>query len=143
MLKRPTIIVVALLTANGIAGAADLTAGRTLFKVCAPCHEIGVNARNRVGPILNGLDGRPAGTVPGYSYSQATKHSGIVWREAVFKQYLKNPSAMVPGSKMFFTGILDEEGLEDLWNFVRQYGPDGIVRPPTEQKREAPASESK
>ena len=140
MLKRPTIIVIALLAANGIAVAADLTAGQTLFKVCAPCHEIGVNAKNRVGPILNGLDGRPAGSVAGYSYSQALKYSGIVWREAVLKKYLKNPSAMVPRSTMFFSGLLDEAGLDDLWSFVKQYGPDGIVSPSAEQTRDAPAS---
>jgi cytochrome c len=143
MLKRPTIIVVALLAANGSPVAADLTAGKTLFKVCAPCHEIGVNARNRVGPILNGLDGRPAGTVAGYPYSSAIKYSGIVWRERVFKKYLKNPSAMVPGTTMFFTGLLDEAGLDDLWSFVKQYGPDGIVSPSAEQTHDAPASESK
>jgi cytochrome c len=143
MLKRPTIIVVALLAANGSPVAADLTAGKTLFKVCAPCHEIGVNARNRVGPILNGLDGRPAGTVASYSYSQAIKYSGIVWGEAVFKEYLKNPKAKVPGTKMGFTGLLDEAGLDALWSFVKQYGPDGIVSPSAEQTRDAPASESK
>jgi cytochrome c len=143
MLKRPTIIVAALLAANGMAVAADLTAGQTLFKVCATCHEIGVNARNRVGPILNGLDGRPAGSVAAYSYSQATKYSGIVWGEAVFKRYLKNPSAMVPGSKMFFTGLWDEAGLDDLWSFVKQYGPDGILSPSAEQTRNAPACECK
>ena len=143
MLKRPTIIVIALLAANGIAVAADLTAGQTLFKVCAPCHEIGVNAKNRVGPILNGLDGRPAGSVAGYSYSQALKYSGIVWREAVLKKYLKNSSAMVPRSTMFFSGLLDEAGLDDLWSFVKQYGPDGIVSASAEQTRDAPAFESK
>ena len=143
MLKRPTIIVVALLAANGSPVAADLTAGKTLFKVCAPCHEIGVNARNRVGPILNGLDGRPAGSVTGYPYSPPTKHSGIVWGEAVFKEYLKDPKAKVPATNMGFTGLLDEAGLDALWSFVKQYGPDGIVSPSAEQTHDAPASESK
>jgi cytochrome c len=114
-----------------------------LFKVCAPCHEIGVNARNKVGPILNGLDGRPAGSVAGYSYSPATKKSGIVWREAVFRKYLKDPSAMVPGSRMFFTGLSDEKGLDDLWDFVKQYGPDGVARRSPEQTGNAVESESR
>jgi cytochrome c len=121
----------ALVATNNVTLAGDLTAGRTLFKVCAVCHEIGEKAQNRTGPILNGLDGRPAASVRGYPYSPAMKNSEIIWGKAVFKEYLKAPTEMVPGSKMRFTGLRDEEGLDDIWAFVSQFGSDGKIKQST------------
>jgi cytochrome c len=129
----------ALAAMNSVALAGDLTAGQTLFKVCAVCHEIGEKAQNRIGPILNGLDGRPAASGPGYAYSPAMKNSEIIWGKAVFKEYLKAPREMVPGSKMRFTGLRDEQGLDDIWEFVSQFGPDGKIKP--WKARVKPASE--
>ena len=62
------------------------------------CHQIGENAKNAVGPVLNGVIGRKAGSVPGYSYSDANKNSGITWDEATFREYIKDPRAKVPGT---------------------------------------------
>jgi len=61
----------------------------------------------------------------GYNYSDANKNSGIVWNEATFKEYIKDPKAKIPGTKMVFPGIKDEKEAEDLWSFLEQFGPDG------------------
>jgi cytochrome c len=114
-----------LAASSGLALAGDVAAGQTSFKKCAPCHDIGENAKNKVGPPMNGLDGRKSGTIEGYNYSAANKDSGIVWNEATFKEYIKDPKAKIPGTKMVFPGIKTEKEAEDLWSFLQQYGPDG------------------
>src|SRR5437867_3041889 len=97
-------IAIALASSAGAAVAGDIAAGEIAFKKCMPCHTIGENAKNTIGPIQNGLKGRKAGTVPGYNYSDANKNSGIVWDEKTFKEYINNPMAKVPGTKMAFAG---------------------------------------
>lgn len=77
--------------------AGDPTAGEAIFKRnCIVCHAIGPGAATRVGPELNGVIGRKAGSVPGYNYSQANKTSGIVWDEATFTKYIADPRGVVP-----------------------------------------------
>ena len=71
---------------TGIVLAQDVVAGQKSFVKCSPCHAIGPGAQNKIGPIQNGLDGRKAGTIPGYSYSDANKNSGIVWNETTFNE---------------------------------------------------------
>jgi len=107
------------------ANAQDLAAGEQSFKKCLACHAIGEGAKNKVGPQLNGLDGRKSGTAPDYSYSEANKNSGITWSEATFKDYIKDPRAKVPNTKMIFPGIKNEKEAGDLWAYVKQFGPDG------------------
>jgi hypothetical protein len=63
-----------------------------------------------IGPVLNGLKGRKSGSVPGFSYSDANKNSGIVWDEGTFKEYIKDPKAKIPETKMVFPGIKNEQG---------------------------------
>jgi cytochrome c len=111
--------------ATHTAAAQDAAKGEQVFNVCRPCHDIGPDAVNKLGPELNGLDGRHSGSVPGYPYSDANKKSGIVWSEATFKQYIKDPQAMVPGTKMFFTGIKDQQQINDLWAYVSQFDAGG------------------
>ena len=89
------------------------------------CHRIGEGAKNKVGPELNGLDGRHSGSAAGFSYSDANKNSGIVWSEATFKDYIKDPRAKIPGTKMIFPGIKNEKEIGDLWAYLKQFGPDG------------------
>jgi cytochrome c len=103
------------------AQAQDLAAGEQSFKKCLPCHAVGEGARNKVGPVLNGLDGRHSGTVEGYSYSDANKNSGITWDEAVFKDYIKDPRAKIPSTKMIFPGIKNEKEAGDLWAYLKQF----------------------
>lgn len=123
---RPLLIAAAILCAGtGVSNAQDAAAGQKVFAQCKICHQIGANAKNAIGPILNGVVGRPAGSVPGYSYSQANKSSGITWDEATLKEYLMDPRAKVPGTKMAFAGLKDQKQLNDLVAFLKQYGPDG------------------
>jgi cytochrome c len=117
-----------LVVSTGAALAQDVGAGETSFRKCAPCHSIGPDATNKVGPVLNGLNGRPAGSVDGFNYSDANKGSGITWGEAVFKEYIKDPRAKVPGTKMVFAGIKSEKELGDLWSYVSQFDKDGNVK---------------
>jgi cytochrome c len=105
--------------------AQDPAAGEKVFAVCRTCHQIGENAKNAVGPVLNGLIGRKAGSVEGYDYSAANKVSGITWDEATFREYIKDPQAKIPGTKMAFAGIKDEKKINDLIAFLKQFGPDG------------------
>jgi cytochrome c len=118
------VVVTSLATATG-ALAQDAAAGKTSFNKCLACHAIGEGAKNKVGPVLNGLDGRKSGTVEGYSYSDANKNSGITWNEEIFKDYIKDPRAKIPNTKMIFPGIKNEKEAGDLWAYLKQYGPDG------------------
>ncbi len=95
------------------------------FNKCLACHAIGDGAKNKVGPELNGLDGRKSGTAPDYNYSDANKNSGITWNEAQFKDYIKDPKAKIPGTKMAFAGIKNDKEVNDLWAFISQYDKDG------------------
>ena len=87
----------------------------------------GPGAQNKVGREQNGLDGRKAGSVPNYQYSDANKNSGIVWNEATFKEYI-NPKAKIPGTKMIFAGIKDEQEINDLWAYLKQFDANGNIR---------------
>jgi len=106
------------------AQAQDAAAGQTQFALCGVCHAVGEGAANKLGPILNGLDGRRAGSVEGYDYSPAIKNAGIVWNEASFKEFMANPSAKVPGTKMVVM-VSDPNAAANLWAYIKQFGPDG------------------
>jgi cytochrome c len=102
--------------------AQDVAAGESSFRKCAPCHSVGEDAGNKVGPLLNGLDGRKAGAIEGYNYSDANKNS---WNEETFEEYIKDPRAKVPGTKMVFAGIKNDKELKDLWGYLKQFAADG------------------
>jgi cytochrome c len=119
---------VAMQAGVGSARAQDADKGKQVFNMCSPCHSIGPGATNKVGPELNGLDGRHSGTVANFDYSDANKKSGIVWGEATFKQYIKSPSAMVPGTKMPFAGIKDQQRVDDLWAYLSQFDASGNIK---------------
>jgi cytochrome c len=70
------------------ATAQDAALGEKVFLKCKACHQIGEGAKIAVGPVLNGVVGRKAGTYPDYAYSDANKDSGITWDEATLKEYL-------------------------------------------------------
>jgi cytochrome c len=122
------LLVIASSAAASNAMAQDLAAGKTSFNKCMACHSIGEGAKNKVGPELNGLDGRKSGTVEGYNYSDANKNSGITWNEAQFKEYIKDPKAKIPGTKMVFAGIKTEKEVNDLWAYISQFDKDGKVK---------------
>jgi len=105
--------------------AQDIAAGETSFKKCQACHSIGEGATNKIGPPLNGLAGRKTGTMEGYDYSEANKSAGIVWDDNTFKDYIQNPTAKIPGTKMMFAGIKNDKETADLWGYLKQFGADG------------------
>jgi cytochrome c len=105
--------------------AQDVAAGEQSFKKCFPCHSIGEGAKNKIGPQLNGIDGRHSGTAPDFNYTDANKNSGITWNEATFKEYIKDPRGKIPGTKMIFAGIKNEKEADDLWAYLKQFGADG------------------
>jgi cytochrome c len=107
------------------AQAQDAAAGEQSFKKCFPCHSIGEGAKNKVGPELNGIDGRHSGTAADYNYSDANKKSGIVWSQATFLEYIKDPRAKIPGTKMIFPGIKNEKEAGDLWAYLKQFDAEG------------------
>ena len=119
-----TSIAALLLTATA-ASAQDVAAGEKSFLKCRACHQIGETAKNAVGPVLNGLIGRKSGSVEGYSYSEANKNSGITWDDATFREYIKNPKAKIPGTKMIFAGIQQDAEIDNLIAYLKQFGPDG------------------
>ena len=115
-------------TTTTAAQAQDAAAGENYFKgLCTICHAVGEGAQNKLGPILNGLDGRRSGTVEGYSYSDALKNAGIVWSEATFKEFMPNPIAKVPGTRMI-VAVRDEKDIANLWAYFKQFGPDGKIK---------------
>jgi cytochrome c len=128
MMKKLLIAATVSVVSAGAAGAQDVAAGATSFKKCAACHDVGPTAKNKVGPILNGLDGRKSGSVAGYNYSDANKGSGITWNEDSFLDYIKDPKAKIPNTKMAFAGIKNEAEAKSLWAFIKQYDADGKTK---------------
>lgn len=108
--------------------AQNAGAGEKVFVVCRACHQIGPGAQIAVGPVLNGIVGRKAGTYPGYDYSLANKDSGIVWTPEELDKYLTNPQAVVPHTKMVFPGLKDEQKRKDIIAYMEQFGPDGAKK---------------
>jgi cytochrome c len=120
-MKRVVLVALILAAGLGEACAQDAAAGEKVFAVCKACHQMGDNAKNAVGPVLNGLLGRKSGSVEGYNYSDANKKSGITWNEATFSDYIKDPKAKIPGTKMAFAGIKDEQKIKDLIAYLHTF----------------------
>src|SRR6478609_1210067 len=125
MVRLAAATLVAMTGFASAAAAQDLAAGEQSFRKCSPCHSVGDDARNKIGPVLNGLDGRKSGTVADYSYSDANKKADITWSDATFKDYIQNPMGKVPGTKMAFAGIKNEKEIGDLWAYLKQFKADG------------------
>lgn len=105
--------------------AGDPAAGEKTFIRCKVCHQIGEGAKNAVGPELNGLVGRKAGSSEGYSYSDANKKSGITWSAEELDKYLKSPQQVVPGTKMIFPGLPADKDRENVIAYLSQFDKDG------------------
>lgn len=109
----------------GHSWAQSAEAGERIFTQCRACHQVGENARNLVGPQLNGLFGRKTGSVEGYSYTPANKNADITWDEKTFADYIADPKAKIPGTKMVFAGLKNPEQVADLIAFVKQFDGSG------------------
>lgn len=115
--------VIALSPGNAGAQEGDATAGAVVFKKCATCHIVDSDT-NKVGPSLNGVLGRKAGTHPDFAYSASMKAAGdggLVWDEATLRDYLRNPRVKVKGTKMAFVGLKDDKEITDLIAYLKQY----------------------
>jgi cytochrome c len=131
IMKKLTLGALAVITSMATTSAAlaqDVAAGKSSFNKCMACHAIGEGAKNKVGPELNGIDGRKSGTAEGYSYTDANKNSGITWNKEQFLEYIKDPKAKIPGTKMIFAGIKNEKEANDLWAFLSQFDKDGKTK---------------
>src|SRR3954466_1190670 len=124
---RPLLLLSLALALSAIcsAQAQDVAAGEKLFLQCRACHQVGDTAKNAVGPVLNGLFGRKAGMIEGFSYSPANKNSGITWDEATFREYIKDPKAKIPGTKMVFPGLKDPKQIDDIVAYLKQFDSTG------------------
>src|SRR5262249_59144864 len=122
--------VVVLIGSTSLANAADGDAakGEQSFRICGACHSIGPDAKNKIGPELNGVVGRKWGSVDDYSYSadlSAGKEQGKVWDEATLDDYLQNPKHLAPHGKMSFTGFKGENQRADVIAYLKQFDDKG------------------
>ncbi|UQS16939.1 c-type cytochrome [Pseudomonas sp. HS6] len=102
--------------------AGDAEAGGKIFpRLCGGCHQVGESARPGFGPELNGIIGRPAGTSANYVYSDAMKNSGVTWNRETLTAYLKDPKGVVPGTRMIFWGLSDEEKIDNLLAYLQTF----------------------
>ncbi len=104
--------------------AQDATKGEVVFNQCRACHAIGPGAKNKAGPQLNGIVGRKAASVSGFSYSDAMNKAagnGLVWTEANLSSYLQSPDVFLPGGVMAYSGVKDEGQLKDLIAFLKTH----------------------
>jgi cytochrome c len=124
-MRRATIAALTLAISTGAALAQDVAAGETSFRKCQLCHDVGEGAKNKLGPELDGLNGRKAGSVENFNYSEGLKSSGITWTQETFKEFIKDPRGKIPSTTMLFPGIKDDKELGDLWAYLEQFGPDG------------------
>lgn len=109
---------VVLLGSHAAMAEGDSAKGEKIFKKCAACHSVEAG-KNKVGPSLHGVVGRPAGSVEGFKYSDAMKESGIVWDEATLDSFLTKPKDVVPKTRMAFPGLKDEEDRQDVIAYLK------------------------
>lgn len=127
-----------LVASFGTAFAQDAASGEKVFTVCKACHQVGPDAVAMLGPPLNGLDGRRAGSLPDFNYSAAMVAAGksgtpaskgpVTWNQATFTQYIAAPAVMIPNINMMFPGISGpdkDQKIKDLWAYLSQFDADG------------------
>ncbi|CAL61653.1 Cytochrome c [Herminiimonas arsenicoxydans] len=102
---------------KGAALATQVKAGEAIYARCLACHAL---AYDRTGPRHCGLFGRRAGSVKGFNYSDAMKHSNIVWNEKTLNLFLSNPTKTVPGTTMTYAGVTSQKERSDLISYLKQ-----------------------
>ncbi|MBC3779711.1 cytochrome c family protein [Pseudomonas sp. SWRI99] len=121
-MKNTALLALALIFSASAHAAGDPEAGAKIFpRLCGGCHQVGESARSGFGPQLNGIFGRVAGTSADYVYSDAMKNSGITWNHETLKVYLEDPKGVVPGTRMIFWGLSDEEKLNNLLAYLQTF----------------------
>ncbi len=109
----------AVLSAMTGSARADDTGEAVFKKNCAICHTV-EPGKNKIGPTLFGVVGRKAGTVPGFSYSDANKTSGVTWDQKTLDTYLTDPRKFIPGTKMVFAGLKSAEDRKALIEYLEK-----------------------
>ncbi len=137
---RLAVVVAAVLALGTIpASAQDAARGEQVFKKCVACHAVGENAKTKVGPVLNDVFGRTAGTLADYKYSKAmigVGEGGLVWTHETLFEYLHKPNEMVKGTKMAFAGIKSDEEINDLLAYLQTFSPDYVAAAGGEEEGE-------
>lgn len=114
--------------------------GARVFKACQSCHEVGAGATNRIGPDLNGIFGRRAGSQAGFSYSKSMLRAGsdeLIWTWATLDSFLENPKNLVSKSRMSFAGLKDAGDRADVLAYLRIYSDDPANIPEAEPTAKA------
>lgn len=117
-----------LMPLSNVAFAGDAVKGESVFKVCSACHSVGPNAKNKLGPQLNGIVGRRWASSSNFSYSndlQSGGNQGKVWSDDLLDQYIENPKNLAPKGKMPFAGVKDKSQREDLIAYLREFDETG------------------
>ncbi|MBC7150992.1 MAG: c-type cytochrome [Rhizobium sp.] len=143
--RKPLLLAAGLLLAStAVVFGGDVAAGKKVFGKCVACHMVGENAKHKVGPTLNDVVGRQAGTAEGYNYSPAMKNAGLgglVWDDPTLHAYLAKPRDIVKGTKMTFAGLKKENDITDVIAYLStfsQAAPHALEVPKAE---EAPKTE--
>jgi cytochrome c len=122
----PALLALAVLASAATARAAEgnVANGEEVFRKCRACHDVGPQAKNKIGPVLNGVLGRKAGTIEGFNYSDANRKAGEdgwVWTEEKMMSYLENPREAMPGNKMAFAGLREEQERKDVVAYLKTF----------------------
>ncbi len=111
-------------TFNTALAEGDAVKGKKAFKKCLACHAVGEKAKNKVGPQLNDLFGRTAGSIEKFKYSKAMKargEEGLVWNAETITEFLKKPKDFVPKTKMAFAGYKKDEDIVNVIAYLQQF----------------------
>ena len=101
-----------------------VAAGEKVFKKCKACHAVGEGAKNKVGPMLNGIVDNEIASVDGFKYSKAflaKKAEGLVWTVDVLDSYLTKPKKFIPGTKMSYAGLKKEGDRENIIAYLMTF----------------------
>src|SRR5262245_37505148 len=129
MLRTWLIAGIAVAASTGPTLGQDAAAGEQVFKrLCSPCHDIGQDAKIKIGPPLNGIDGRKSGAFEGVDNYPANTASGVTSIEETLPKYIRAPMQEIPGTRMAFVGIKNDKDIEDLWAYLKQSGADGAKK---------------
>jgi cytochrome c2 len=124
---KPFIVTLGAVLAVALAEG-DAAKGEKVFRKCKACHAVGEGAKNKVGPQLNGVVGRAAGTVEEFKYSKAMvakSEEGLVWEEETLTEYLRKPKDYIPKNKMAFAGLKKDDDIADVIAYLKQFSEEG------------------
>jgi cytochrome c len=135
MTKALVVGAIMLAAAAGPAWAAgDPEAGATIFKRCMACHSVGEGAKNKVGPELNDVFGRVAGSIEGFNYSQGlidAGAAGLVWTPETIVPWLHKPKDVVPTTRMSFAGLADQADIDNVIAYLLTFSPNYVPAAPS------------